>query len=129
METCPGPNAGRNLGHLQDSPGLSTLCAKHRPREPERRAVKPANHAAIFTPPTRRTELGFHDLTIGGRPSTSSFVELSEAECQQLLAQHAAGRVGWEMGPVPWADGVRNLFIEIKPRKVSGRSVRSASPD
>ncbi|WP_270887559.1 pyridoxamine 5'-phosphate oxidase family protein [Pedococcus sp. 5OH_020] len=33
----------------------------------------------------------------------------------------------WETGPVPWADGVRNLFIEIKPRKISGRSVRSAA--
>jgi uncharacterized protein len=35
----------------------------------------------------------------------------------------------WETGPVPWADGVRNLFIEITPRKISGRSLRSASPD
>jgi len=35
----------------------------------------------------------------------------------------------WETGPVPWADGVRNLFIEIKPRKISGRAVRSASRD
>jgi nitroimidazol reductase NimA-like FMN-containing flavoprotein (pyridoxamine 5'-phosphate oxidase superfamily) len=130
--------------------------------------------------------------------SPGSFAELSEAECQELLAQHTAGRVGfmapegpqilpvtyqyrngavifrtspagalsglvrrtsvafeidgideqnksgwsvlvlgfaeamahnylltsaWETGPVPWADGVRNLFIEIKPRKISGRSV------
>jgi nitroimidazol reductase NimA-like FMN-containing flavoprotein (pyridoxamine 5'-phosphate oxidase superfamily) len=31
----------------------------------------------------------------------------------------------WETGPVPWADGIRNLFIEIKPRKISGRAVRS----
>ena len=137
-------------------------------------------------------------------PSTGNFAELSEAECQQLLAQHTAGRVGfmagdgpqilpvtyqyrtgsvifrtspygplaglvrrtsvafeidgideqnksgwsvlvlgfaeamahdylltsaWETGPVPWADGVRNLFIEIKPRKISGRSVRSATRD
>ena len=29
----------------------------------------------------------------------------------------------WETGPVPWAAGVRNLFIEIKPRKISGRTV------
>jgi len=28
---------------------------------------------------------------------------------------------------VPWADGIRNLFIEIKPRKISGRSVRPRS--
>jgi uncharacterized protein len=35
----------------------------------------------------------------------------------------------WETGPVPWADGVRNLFIEIKPRKISGRSVRARSSE
>jgi hypothetical protein len=33
----------------------------------------------------------------------------------------------WETGPVPWADGVRNLFIEIKPRKISGRAARGPS--
>jgi uncharacterized protein len=132
------------------------------------------------------------------RPLTGSLVELSEADCKELLAQHTAGRVGfmagdgpqilpvtyqyrngsvifrtspvgplaglvrrtsvafeidsideqhksgwsvlvlgfaealahdhllasvWETGPVPWADGVRNLFIEIKPRRISGRAV------
>jgi uncharacterized protein len=35
----------------------------------------------------------------------------------------------WETGPVPWADGVRNLFIEIKPRRISGRAVRRRSRD
>jgi nitroimidazol reductase NimA-like FMN-containing flavoprotein (pyridoxamine 5'-phosphate oxidase superfamily) len=35
----------------------------------------------------------------------------------------------WETGPVPWAEGIRNLFIEIKPRKISGRSVRARSGD
>lgn len=35
----------------------------------------------------------------------------------------------WETGPVPWADGVRNLFIEIKPRSISGRAVRHLSRD
>src|SRR6476620_6796983 len=37
--------------------------------------------------------------------------------------------LAWETGPVPWADGARNLFIEISPRKISGRSVRSATRD
>jgi uncharacterized protein len=149
-------------------------------------------------------ECGFMTSPSEGRPSTSNFGELSEAECKQLLAQHTAGRVGfmaadgpqilpvtyqyrngsvifrtspygplaglvrrtsvafeidsideqdksgwsvlllgfaeamahdyllttaWETGPVPWADGVRNLFIEITPRKISGRSIRSASSD
>jgi nitroimidazol reductase NimA-like FMN-containing flavoprotein (pyridoxamine 5'-phosphate oxidase superfamily) len=138
------------------------------------------------------------------RPSTGSFVEMSEAACKEFLAQHTAGRVGfmagdgpqilpvtyqyrngsvifrtsphgplaelvrrtnvafeidgideqnksgwsvlvqgfaeamthnyllmsaWETGPVPWADGVRNLFIEITPRRISGRSVRGSSGD
>ena len=138
------------------------------------------------------------------RAPTGSFVELSEAECNQLLTEHTAGRVGfmagdgpqilpvtyqyrngnvifrtspvgplaelvrrtsvafeidsideqhksgwsvlvlgfaealahdhllasaWETGPVPWADGVRNLFIEIKPRKISGRAVGPPSRD
>jgi hypothetical protein len=31
----------------------------------------------------------------------------------------------WESGPVPWADGARNLFIEITPRKITGRTVGS----
>jgi hypothetical protein len=30
---------------------------------------------------------------------------------------------------VPWADGIRNLFIEIKPRKISGRVLRANSGD
>ena len=33
----------------------------------------------------------------------------------------------WETSPVPWADGTRNLFIEIKPRKISGRSVHAST--
>ena len=31
----------------------------------------------------------------------------------------------WETSLVPWADGTRNLFIETKPRKISGRSVHA----
>jgi uncharacterized protein len=136
------------------------------------------------------------------KSSASNFVELSQAECKEILAKHTAGRVGfmapdgpqilpvtyqyrngsvvfrtsavgvlsglvrrtsvafeidgideqnksgwsvlvlgfaeamahnyllasaWETGPVPWADGMRNLFIEIKPRKISGRAVRARS--
>jgi uncharacterized protein len=141
-------------------------------------------------------------MTSSPNASIGNFTELTEAECKELLAQHAAGRVGfmapegpqilpvtyqyrngvvifrtspvgplsglvrrtsvafeidaineqnhtgwsvlvlgfaeamahdylltsaWETGPVPWADGIRNLFIEIKPRKISGRVVRPRS--
>lgn len=136
------------------------------------------------------------------RRTGGNFAELSEKECEELLARHSAGRVGfmapegpqilpvnyqfrtgrvifrtspdgpmaglarrtsvafeidtidedaksgwsvlvvgfatamphgrlltsaWETGPVPWADGARSLFIEIMPRKISGRSVRAAT--
>jgi uncharacterized protein len=139
------------------------------------------------------------------RASTGNFVELSEAECKQLLAQHAAGRIGfmagdgpqilpvtyqyrndsvifrtspfgalaglvrrtsvafeidgideqnksgwsvlvqgfaeamahdyllttaWETGPVPWADGVRNLFSKSsRARSAAARSGRSPATD
>jgi nitroimidazol reductase NimA-like FMN-containing flavoprotein (pyridoxamine 5'-phosphate oxidase superfamily) len=35
----------------------------------------------------------------------------------------------WETGPVPWAEGTRNVFIEITPHTISGRSVGAPSPD
>ncbi len=38
-------------------------------------------------------------------------------------------KTAWETGPVPWAEGTRNLFIEITPRTISGRAVRSATQD
>ena len=47
----------------------------------------------------------------------------------QALAHDHLLTSACETGPVPWADGVRNLFIEITPRKISGRSIRSASSD
>ena len=45
----------------------------------------------------------------------------------QALAHDHLLTSAWETGPVPWADGVRNLFIEIKPRKISGRAVGNPS--
>ena len=35
----------------------------------------------------------------------------------------------WESGPVPWAEGIRNVFIEIKPHKISGRAVQGTHGD
>ena len=35
------------------------------------------------------------------RPSTGSFVEMSEAACKEFLAQHTAGRVGFMAGDGP----------------------------
>ena len=35
----------------------------------------------------------------------------------------------WRNGPVPWAGGVRNVFIAINPESVTGRAVKSASAD
>jgi hypothetical protein len=35
----------------------------------------------------------------------------------------------WRNGPVPWAGGVRNVFIAITPESVSGRAVKSGASD
>jgi uncharacterized protein len=45
----------------------------------------------------------------------------------EAMAHNYLLTTAWETGPVPWADGVRNLFIEIKPHKISGRAVRGAA--
>jgi hypothetical protein len=55
------------------------------------------------------------------RTSASNFGFAEEVVHNRLLAS------AWEIGPVPWADGTRNLFIENKPRKISGRSVHTRS--
>jgi len=33
----------------------------------------------------------------------------------------------WRNGPVPWAGGVRNVFIAITPESITGRAVKSGS--
>ena len=35
----------------------------------------------------------------------------------------------WADGPVPWAAGVRNVFVEIAPQSITGRAVRSADAE
>ena len=140
----------------------------------------------------------------GVEGSTGHFAELTLAECEKLLAEHKAGRVGlnapagpqilpvtyayyaktivfrtspygvlsslgrhtrvafeiddideeresgwsvlvlgsaervtreytltslWKDGPVPWAEGTRNLFIVITPETITGRAVRPPSVD
>jgi uncharacterized protein len=35
----------------------------------------------------------------------------------------------WKDGPVPWAAGVRTLFIAITPERITGRAVRAAFVD
>ena len=35
----------------------------------------------------------------------------------------------WKEGPVPWASGVRTLFIAITPRTITGRAVRGPFVD
>jgi nitroimidazol reductase NimA-like FMN-containing flavoprotein (pyridoxamine 5'-phosphate oxidase superfamily) len=73
----------------------------------------------------RRTSVAFEIDRIDERNQSGwSVLVLGFAEemvHNRLLAS------AWETGPVPWADGMRNLFIEIKPRKISGRSVHTRS--
>jgi nitroimidazol reductase NimA-like FMN-containing flavoprotein (pyridoxamine 5'-phosphate oxidase superfamily) len=70
----------------------------------------------------RRTSVAFEiDAIDEQNKSGWSVLVLGFAEA---MAHDYLLTTAWESGPVPWADGVRNLFIEIKPRKISGRAVR-----
>jgi uncharacterized protein len=70
----------------------------------------------------RRTSVAFEIDEINEQSKSGwsvLVVGFAEAMARNYLLTSA-----WETGPVPWADGVRSLFIEIKPRKISGRAVR-----
>ncbi|HET9778297.1 MAG TPA: pyridoxamine 5'-phosphate oxidase family protein [Propionibacteriaceae bacterium] len=103
-------NPGRDLGHFQDSGGLWTLCT-----------VGPL--AGLV----RRTSVAFEIDSIDEQHKSGwSVLVLGFAEA---LAHDYRLTSAWETGPVPWADGVRNLFIEIKPHQISGRAVGNPSRD
>ena len=73
----------------------------------------------------RRTSIAFEIDNIDEQNKSGwsvLVVGFAEAMAHNYLLASA-----WETGPVPWADGVRNLCIEIKPRKISGRAVRGRS--
>ena len=73
----------------------------------------------------RRTSVAFEiDRIDEHNKSGWSVLVLGFAEA---MAHNYLLASAWETGPVPWADGTRNLFIEIKPRKISGRAVRARS--
>ena len=75
----------------------------------------------------RRTSVAFEiDGVDEEKQSGWSVLVLGFAEA---MAHNYLLASAWETGPVPWADGIRNLFIEIKPRKISGRSVRARSSE
>jgi uncharacterized protein len=70
----------------------------------------------------RRTSVAFEidDIDEENKSGWSVLVlGFAEAMAHNYLLTSA-----WETGPVPWAEGTRNLFIEIKPRKISGRAVQ-----
>jgi uncharacterized protein len=75
----------------------------------------------------RRTSVAFEIDNIDEENKSGwSVLVLGFAEA---LAHDHLLTAAWETGPVPWADGIRNLFIEITPRKISGRAVGSPSRD
>jgi uncharacterized protein len=75
----------------------------------------------------RRTSVAFEIDSIDEQDKSGwSVLVLGFAEA---MAHDCLLTSAWETGPVPWADGVRNLFIEITPRKISGRSIKSPSRD
>jgi nitroimidazol reductase NimA-like FMN-containing flavoprotein (pyridoxamine 5'-phosphate oxidase superfamily) len=73
----------------------------------------------------RRTSVAFEIDSIDEHNKSGwSVLVLGFAEA---MAHNYLLTSAWETGPMPWADGVRNLFIEIKPRKISGRAVGTPS--
>jgi uncharacterized protein len=75
----------------------------------------------------RRTSVAFEIDSIDEQTKSGwSVLVLGFAEA---MAHNSLLTSAWETGPVPWADGVRNLFIEVKPRKISGRAVGRPSRD
>jgi uncharacterized protein len=75
----------------------------------------------------RRTSVAFEiDAIDEQQHSVWSVLVLGFAEA---MAHNYLLSAAWETGPVRWADGTRNLFIEIKPRKISGRAVRARAGD
>jgi uncharacterized protein len=69
----------------------------------------------------RRTSIAFEIDDIDEENETGwSVLVLGFAEA---MAHDYLLRTAWESGPVPWAEGTRNLFIEITPRTITGRSV------
>jgi uncharacterized protein len=73
----------------------------------------------------RRTSVAFEIDNIDEQNKSGwSVLVLGFAEA---MAHNYLLTSAWETGPEPWADGVRNLFIEIKPRKISGRAVLTRS--
>lgn len=65
--------------------------------------------------------------------------EIDEAACAgwNVLVRGSAEAVThryelaslWREGPVPWAQGVRTVFIAITPRTIAGRAVRGPFTD
>jgi uncharacterized protein len=81
--------------------------------------------AGVLAGLVRRTSVAFEIDNIDEHNKAGwSVLVLGFAEA---MAHNYLLTSAWETGPVPWADGVRNLFIEIKPRKISGRAVRAPS--
>ena len=71
----------------------------------------------------RRTSVAF-EIDMLDERSQSGWSVLVLGFAEAMLHNYLLASA-WETRPVPWADGTRNLFIEIKPRKISGRSVHT----
>ena len=69
----------------------------------------------------RHTRVAFEiDDIDDERESGWSVLVLGSAE--RVTREHALTSL-WTDGPVPWADGTRNLFIMITPETITGRTV------
>jgi uncharacterized protein len=60
------------------------------------------------------------------RESGWSVLVLGSAE--RVTQEHTLSSL-WKDGPVPWAEGTRNMFIMITPETITGRTVRSPATE
>jgi len=75
----------------------------------------------------RHTRVAFEiDDIDEDRESGWSVLVLGSAE--RVTREHTLTSL-WTDGPVPWAEGTRNLFIMITPETITGRTVRQPAAD
>ncbi len=72
---------------------------------------------------TRRTRVAFEIDDIDEKAETGwSVVVLGFSEG---ITQSYTLSTLWRTGPVPWAGGVRNVFVTISPQSITGRAVNA----
>lgn len=81
----------------------------------------------MLAPLQRRTAVAFEVDGIDESAATGWDV-LARGFAEAVTNDHSLAQL-WQSGPVPWARGVRNLFIAITVEELTGRMVRGPFVD